>query len=117
MLPKMQTHVRPRVMWIPLLLLGSLIYWSLAMGLGMTSLSLLGGSCEQETLALQPGERIPVEYLGHEPGPWKPGNDPEPLGAGGSQATNDGTGRLPAADHECQSGQPSSEDLVGRTAY
>lgn len=95
-------------MWIPLVLLGSILYWGVALSLGGMSLSLLGGSAEEE-LALQPftvEERIDVDLRKRS----------ELCGAGGNQASDDGTGRLPAIDND-EPPAPPAEDPIGRTAY
>jgi hypothetical protein len=118
MTPTMQNHVKARVMWIPLVLVGSILYWTLALGLGSMSLSLLGGPA-QEDLALQP-KSAPAEateqvtdedresaILVHLPSPA------ELRAAGGNPAQDDGTGRLPGTTEPA----PPAEDSVGRTSY
>jgi len=123
MMPTMQTHVRSKVMWIPLILVGALLYWSLALGLGGMSLSFLGGSCEEE-LALEPAtiteEPIVVQPVGSM-SEWR--------GTGGNQASDDGTGRLPGTDSTgideafvydralAEQPAPPPQDSIGRTAY
>jgi hypothetical protein len=119
MTPTMQNHVKARVMWIPLVLVGSILYWTVALGLGGMSLSLLGGSA-QEDLALQPKvaaspeptEQITDEdresaILVHLPSPA------ELRAAGGNPAQDDGTGRLPGTAEPT----PPAEDSVGRPSY
>jgi hypothetical protein len=116
----MQNHVKARVMWIPLVLVGSMLYWTLALGLGGMSLSLLGGS-SQEDLALRPklvvtGAEIPQPVSDEDRASaitvhLQSLNDLR--AAGGSPAQDDGTGRLPGADEPA----PPPEDSVGRTSY
>jgi len=48
---------RRSALWFPLLLVGSVVYWTLALGLGGVSLALLGVSGED--LELTPPEVIP----------------------------------------------------------
>jgi hypothetical protein len=94
-------------MWIPLVLVGSVLYWTLAMNLGGLSMSLFGCTNEEE-LALQPAavteEPIVVRLQS-----WS-----EVRGAGGFQTADDGTGRLPASD---EATPPPPEDPIGRTSY
>jgi hypothetical protein len=116
MTPTMQNHVKARVMWIPLVLVGSILYWMLALGLGSMSLSLLGGPA-QEDLALQPKAVEPTEQVSdearesailvHLPSPA------ELRAAGGAPAQDDGTGRLPGTEEPA----PPPEDTIGRTSY
>ena len=117
MTPTMQNHVKARVMWIPLVLVGSILYWTLALGLGGMSLSLLGGS-SQEDLVLQPKTTVqdldPVTDEARETAiPVRLQSMSELRAAGGSAAQDDGTGRLPGADEPV----PPAEDSVGRTSY
>jgi hypothetical protein len=120
MLSTMQNHVRPRVMWIPLVLVGSIIYWSVALGLGRASLSLLGDANDEE-LANCPGSNsIKAVTLPstHTPGPV----DVQIInkldfanpGWGGNHALDDGTGRLPAID---DSPIAPLDDPPGKTSY
>jgi hypothetical protein len=117
MTPTMQNHVRPRVMWIPLVLVGSVLYWTLALGLGGMSLSMLGGS-SQEDLALQPMTLTeatvtpePVSDHDRETAiPVRLESMSELRGTGGNQ-TDDGTGCLPGTQ------EPPAEDSVGRTSF
>jgi hypothetical protein len=119
MTPTMHNHVKARVMWIPLVLVGSILYWTVALGLGGMSLSLLGGPA-QEDLALQPkavatpdpagqvtDEDRESAILVHLP------SAAELRAAGGSPAQDDGTGRLSGTAEP----QPPPEDSVGRTSY
>jgi hypothetical protein len=99
-------------MWIPLVLVGSALYWTVALGLGGVSISLLGDN-DAEDLALpppavtEPVSRVPGPILVHF-------EKRTPLtGAGGNTCQDDGTGRLPAIDEI----PPPPEDSVGRTSY
>src|SRR4051812_14906743 len=103
MLSTMQNHVRPRVMWIPLVLVGSVLFWTVALGLGRMSLSLLGDT-NDEDLVNCPGSRsINAVVL-----PSTHTTEPVEVqiiskidfgaGSGGNHAQDDGTGRLPAID-------------------
>jgi hypothetical protein len=99
-------------MWIPLLLVGSFLYWTTALGLGGLSLSFLGGG-EEEDLALEEARPqatetaisvTPVEpIVVHLQDPV-----PQTYGAAGTTGTDDddGTGSLPATD-----------DSPGATSY
>jgi hypothetical protein len=107
----MQNHVRPsKVMWIPLVLVGSVLYWSLALGLGGMSLSFLGDTNEED-LALRPTTTTTLE----EPIVVHLQSKSELGGAGGITSQDDGTGRLPGIDEASPS--PPVEDSVGRTSY
>jgi hypothetical protein len=94
-------------MWIPLVLVGSLLYWTIALGLGSMSLSLLGDSSED--LALQPTPAVTEEPIVVHLQSWS-----EVKGTGGNTSADDGTGRLPGTD---DSPLPPAEDSVGRTSY
>jgi hypothetical protein len=131
MLPTMQAHVRPKVMWIPLILVGSILYWSVALGLGGMSLSFLGGSAEEDLALPLPGQGEAGLVIGQ----GQLATSPEPIvvrlqsmselhangwsldvrGTGGNGSSNDGTGRLPATDEDAP--PPPPEDTIGRTSY
>jgi len=53
------TTPRPRVIWLPLLLAGSVLYWTAALGLGSLSVSFLGDPGD-ETLELEPEGPTPA---------------------------------------------------------
>jgi hypothetical protein len=93
-------------MWIPLVMVGSLLYWTVALGLGSMSLSFLGDSSED--LALQPAPAVTEE-------PIIVHLQSEIPGTGGNTSADDGTGRLPATSED--SPAPPAEDSVGRTSY
>ena len=102
----MQNHVRPRVMWLPLVLVGSVIFWSLALGLGGMSLSFLGGSSEED-LALQPPPREePIVVHVYD------SVNEATSGAGGNQSQDDGTGRPGASIEDAPTtvAAPTSSD-------
>jgi hypothetical protein len=44
----MYTRPRSPLVWLPLILGGSVLYWTVAFGLGAMSLSYLGGSCQED---------------------------------------------------------------------
>jgi hypothetical protein len=48
MMGKMYTRARSPLVWLPLILGGSVLYWTVAFGLGAMSLSYLGGSCQED---------------------------------------------------------------------
>jgi hypothetical protein len=121
-------------MWIPLVLVGSVLYWTVALGLGGMSLSALGGGGTGEELANCPGSRsVSAVTL---PSPVSQTREPivvhiqsgielqsqidlatidlTATGSGGNHALDDGTGRLPGID---EAPQPPVEDSVGRTSY
>jgi hypothetical protein len=110
----MQNHVRHPVMWIPLVLVGSVLYWTVALGLGGMSLSFLGGTTDEE-LVTCPGVAPVALPSGHGKGPYNVHlvSGSEVTGLGGFHA-DDGTGRLPAID---QAPPPPPEDTIGRTSY
>jgi hypothetical protein len=103
--------MRNRVMWIPLVLVGSFLYWTTALGLGGLSLTFLGNSqdCDgEEELALEPTPpTVETET---------PAGSEEPIvvhleswsdrAAGGADG-DDGTASLPAADDANEPGQTS----------
>jgi hypothetical protein len=99
-------------MWIPLVLVGSVLYWTVALGLGGVSISFLGDG-DAEDLALpppavaEPVATVPGPILVHFEKLHRLG------GAGGMTSQDDGTGRLPAIDEI----PPPPEDTVGRTSY
>jgi len=115
----MHNHVRQHpVMWIPLVLVGSLLYWTVALGLGGMSLSLLGGTTDEE-LVTCPGGATAVGVTlpsGHGKGPFdvRLVSGSEVRGVGGFHNLDDGTGRLPAID---ETPAPPPEDSIGRTSY
>jgi hypothetical protein len=111
----MQNHVRQHpVMWIPLVLVGSILYWTVALGLGGMSLSFLGGSTDEE-LVNCPGAASAVTLpSGHGKGPFEVRLVSEIGGLGGFHSLDDGTGRLPAVD---LTPAPPPEDSIGRTSY
>jgi hypothetical protein len=121
MLSTMHNHVRPRVMWIPLVLVGSILYWTVALGLGRMSLSLLGDG-NDEDLVNCPGSRSVMKAV-QLPSPQGPGpvevqiisRPDSPTGSGGNRAMDDGTGRLPAIDDSPSA--PALDDPPGRTSY
>jgi hypothetical protein len=128
-------------MWIPLVLVGSILYWSVALGLGRMSLSLLGDTNDEElvncpgsnsirSVTLPGGKRVDGVRLV---------NEKELAGFGGNHALDDGTGHLPAiddspvpllddtlcvgqqvssrADSLCAPPAPTLDDPPGRTSY
>jgi hypothetical protein len=109
------TFSRARVIWIPLVLVGSFLYWTTALGLGGLSLTFLGAS-EEDDLALQDppppatddsvasGEPIVVHLES-----WSDAH--AAAGASGS-AADDGTGSLPATDDS-----DVDSDLPGQTSF
>jgi hypothetical protein len=121
-------------MWIPLVLVGSILFWSVALGLGRMSLSLLGDASDEDLdLVNCPGSRsINAVTLPstHTNGPVEvqiiSKTDFVP-GSGGNHAQDDGTGRLPAIDDSStapllddsvQAPQaPILDDPPGRTSY
>lgn len=111
----MQNHVKPHpVMWIPLVLVGSILYWTVALGLGGMSLSLLGGTTDEELVTCPGGAAVTLPS-GHGRGPFDVrlvSGSEVPTGVGGFHA-DDGTGRLPAIDQSA----PPPEDTIGRTSY
>jgi hypothetical protein len=62
----MYTRPRSPLVWLPLILGGSVLYWTLAFGLGAMSLSYLGGS-NQEDLELDVQSQPSVTYYTNEP--------------------------------------------------
>ncbi len=94
-------------MWLPLVLLGSIIYWSLALGLGGMSLSFLGEPVAEElVLPAVPDDPIVVQMR----------TPSELRGMGGTAGIDDGTGRLPAID-QSPTPPPEDTDTIGRTSY
>jgi hypothetical protein len=59
-------HQRPRVMWIPLLMAGSVLYWTIALGLGGLSVSFLG-DFDDGPMELDPDSTAPVPTPREEP--------------------------------------------------
>jgi hypothetical protein len=105
-------------MWIPLVLVGSVLYWTLALGLGANSLSLLSGASDEE-LVTCPGTASTASVTlpsAHGRGPLDVHlvSGSELTGFGGNHSLDDGAGRLPAID---QSPPPPLEDSIGRTSY
>lgn len=113
----MQNHVRHPVMWIPLVLVGSVLYWTVALGLGGMSLSFLGGTTDEELVTCPGGASVaPVTLPSSNSGgrvDVRLVRSSELSGLGGFHA-DDGTGRLPVID---QSPPPPPEDTIGRTSY
>jgi hypothetical protein len=118
--PPPSLHVR--VMWIPLVLVGSFLYWTTALGLGGLSLTFLGCS-DDEMLSLDRGfapaageEPIfvqPVEPILVHLESWA--DVPAVAGASGKNETSegrDGTGSLPAIDDS-----PADPSAPGQTSY
>jgi hypothetical protein len=121
-------------MWIPLVLVGSILFWSVALGLGRMSLSLLGDASDEDLdLVNCPGSRsINAVTLPstHTNGPVEvqiiSKTDFVP-GSGGNHAQDDGTGRLPAIDDSPVAPllddsantppAPTLDDPPGRTSY
>ena len=55
----MYTRPRSPLVWLPLILGGSVLYWTLAFGLGAMSLSYLGGSNQEDLeLDVQPSVQL-----------------------------------------------------------
>ena len=96
-------------MWIPLVAVGSMLFWALALSLGNMSLSALNGA-DEDDLSLPVIVQEPTTKTGA----------PIPVdvqtsgGIGGTQGIDDGTGRLPAID---ESPPPPPVDPIGRTSY
>ena len=98
-------RLRPRS-FLPYVVLGSLIYWPLALGLGSMSLTILGIAAEDLDLVPQ-HELLWVDLRSGE------GECAAPSGAGGespaSNPADDGTAEPPLP--------PEQTDSIGRTAY
>jgi hypothetical protein len=116
----MQNHVRHPVMWIPLVLVGSILYWTVALGLGGMSLSFLGGTTDEELVTCPGGASVAGVTLPSSNAGGRMDVDVRIVrssdfkGLGGFHA-DDGTGRLlPIID---QSPPPPPEDTIGRTSY
>jgi hypothetical protein len=117
-------------MWIPLVLVGSILFWTVALGLGRMSLSLLGDTSDEE-LVNCPGSRSisAVTNANAVILPQTHGAGPVEVqiisrGSGGNHAIDDGTGRLPAIDDSPQPliddsapQAPTLDDPPGRTSY
>ena len=89
-------------MWVPLVLVGSVLYWTVALGLGGLSVSLLGEPAE-ESLELPAEEPIVVHLAsGSELPNLPPAVVEEP-----TATDDDGTGSLPATD----------DSAAGQTSY
>jgi hypothetical protein len=109
-------------MWIPLVLVGSFLYWTTALGLGGMSLSFLGASeGDEDGLALEPcGTQIDESAATGEPIVVHLESWADSHAAAGTTGTdrdeqpalNDGTGSLPATDDAI----PDSTG-PGRTSY
>jgi hypothetical protein len=119
MLMTMQNHVRPRVMWIPFILLGSLLYWTVALGLGRMSLSLLGDGNDEDLVSCPGSNSTSIRSVSlpspQTPGPVEVQIISRPSGSGGNHALDDGTGRLPAIDDSPTA--PPLDEPPGRTSY
>jgi hypothetical protein len=107
--------MRPRVMWIPLVLVGAFLYWTTALGLGGLSLTFLGDS-EEDDLALEAPQPADESAATGEPivvhlESWADAH--ATAGASGTE-TDDGTASLPATDDS-----PSDDDSngPGQTSY
>jgi hypothetical protein len=107
-------------MWIPLVLVGSVLYWSVALGLGRMSLSFLGDSSDEELVNCPGSNSIRAVTL-----PSTHTSEPVEVqiinkgdfasGSGGNHAIDDGTSRLPAIDDSPAA--PALDDPPGRTSY
>ena len=85
-------------MWIPLVLVGSALFWTVALGLGRMSLSLLGDTSDEDLVNCPGSRSINAVALPqtHTAGPVEV--QIISGGSGGNHALDDGTGRLPAID-------------------
>jgi len=103
-------------MWIPLVLVGSILYWTVALGLGRMSLSLLGDSSDEDLVIHTVPTSTTMVTL---PSPQTPGPVEVQIisgtGSGGNTALNDGTGRLPAIDDSPPA--PPMDEPPGKTSY
>jgi hypothetical protein len=116
-------------MWIPLVLVGSILYWSVALGLGRMSLSLLGDTSDEELVNCPGSRSISAVTLPstHTSGPVEVqiiNKVDFAAGSGGNHALDDGTGRLPAIDDspvplqdDTRPQPPTLDDPPGRTSY
>jgi hypothetical protein len=94
-------------MWVPLVLVGSVLYWTVALGLGGLSVSFLSQPA-QEALELPPTAEEPiVVHLAS--GSEAPNLAPTIVDAPTTTAADDGTGSLPATD--------DSAGATGQTSY
>lgn len=111
-------------MWIPLVLMGSVLFWTVALGLGRMSLSLLGDSGDhvaparaEQTVFTQDGFNMVTLPSPQTAGPVEVqiiSRDSQP-GSGGNHANDDGTGRLPAIDESPPA--PPLDEPPGKTSY
>jgi hypothetical protein len=101
-----------RVMWIPLLLVGSFLYWTTALGLGGLSLSFLGGG-EEEDLALEEARPQAVEA----PAPTVPAEEPIVVHLQDSASWTHGAAGTTGSDDEGTGSLPATDDSPGSTSY
>ena|SRR5436190_6177787 len=107
--------MRFRVMWIPLVVVGSFLYWTTALGLGGLSLTFLGGAEEDDLALEEPNPQLPDDSAATgEPilvhlESWADAH--ASAGASGT-ATDDGTASLPPTDDS-----PAESNGPGETSY